>query len=197
VIVTDGQLQRTDSASAPRTLPSTTQRITLGIFSTGDIQLVDPPAPASGAPCDAAAALATRARELFPRVPATLTAGATWTDSSTVDGCRGAIPTTTHTQSRYTVIGDTTVGGITVLQLHRADTISAKGDGTQGQHRITLSANGSASAELLLDPATGRFLSVDETQEMAVDVGTSGRNQRFLQHVHERATLAPTSPSTP
>lgn len=195
VIVTDGQLQRIDSAAPAHALPATTQRITIRIFSTGDVQLVDPPAPASGAPCDQAAALATRARELIPRLPTTLTAGATWTDSSTVDGCRGAIPATTHTESRYTVVGDTTVGGLPALQVHRTDSLSAKGDGTQGQHRITFSAAGTASTEIYVDPATGHFLSTDETQEITVDVTTSGRTQRFLQHVHERATLAPASPS--
>ena len=196
VVVTDGQIQRTDSAGTPpRALPATTQRITLGIFSTGDVQLVDPPAPASGAPCDAAAALATRARELIPRLPATLTAGATWTDSSTVDGCSGTIPTTTRTESRYTVVGDTTIGGITALQIHRADTLSAKGDGTQGQHRIALSATGTASTEIFVDPATGHFVGIDETQQTTVDITTSGRTQRFLQNVHERATLAPASTS--
>lgn len=195
VIVTDGQVQRTDSAAPPRTLPTTTQRVTLGIFSTGDVQLVDPAPPASGTPCDAAAALATRARELIPRIPASLSAGATWTDSSTVDGCRGSIPATTHTASHYTVIGDTTIGGVAALQLHRADTLSAKGEGTQGQHRITLSATGTAAADIYVDPASGRFLATDDTQETSVEVGTSGRVQRFLQHVHERATLAPASPS--
>ena len=191
VIVTDGQIQRTDSTAAPRTLPTTTQRVTIGIFSTGDVQLVDPPAPASGAPCDAAAALATRARGLIPRLPASLSAGATWADSSTVDGCRGTIPTTTHTESHYTVIGDTTIDGVAALQLHRTDTLSARGEGTQGQHRVTLTATGTASANFYVDPATGHFLGTDETQETVVEVGTSGRTQRFQQHVHERATLAP------
>lgn len=196
ILTTEARVQRTDSG-APRALPTTTQRVTLAIFSTGDVQLVDPSAPASGAPCDAAAALATQARELVPHVPATLSAGATWTDSSTTEGCRGTIPVTTHTQSRYTVIGDTTVDGVAALQVHRTDSISASGNGVQGQHRITLSATGTASAELYLDTVTGRFLGVDETQETTVDVETSGRTERFLQHVHERATLAPGSFPTP
>lgn len=208
VITTDATISRVDSATpasmgaaasaAPRALPQTTQRVTLAIFSTGDVQLVDPPAPVSGVPCDAASALATRALELVPRIPATLSAGATWADSTSVDGCRGTIPTTTRTQSRYTVVGDTIIDGVAALQLHRADTITASGQGAQGQHRITLSAAGSASTELFLDPGTGRFLGADETQQTTVDVGTSGRVERFLQHVHERATLAPgTQPPTP
>jgi len=57
VITTDATIERVDSAAPSRTLPTTTQRVTLAIFSTGDVQLVDPPAPVSGVPCDAAAAL--------------------------------------------------------------------------------------------------------------------------------------------
>ena len=197
VITTDAAVNRVDSVAPPRTLPTMTQRVTLAIFSTGDVQLVDPPAPASGAPCDAASALATRALELVPRVPMTLTAGATWSDSSTTQGCRGTIPATSHTQSRYTVVGDTSIGGIVALQVHRADTIAATGEGTQGQHHITLAATGSGSTELYLDPATGRFLGADGTQETAVDVTTSGRTERFLQHVRERASLVPGPPAGP
>lgn len=205
VITTDATIERVDSAAPSRTLPTTTQRVTLAIFSTGDVQLVDPPAPVSGVPCDAAAALATRALELVPRFPATLTAGATWSDSTTSQGCRGTIPTTTHTQSRYTVVGDTSIAGVVALQIHRADSITANGEGIQGQHHVTLAATGSAATNLFLDPATGRFLGADETQETNVDVTASGRTERFLQHVRERATLvpgapasaAPASPSTP
>jgi len=195
VISTDATINHVDSAAPPRTLPTTTQRVTLAIFSTGDVQLVDPPAPMSGAPCDAAAALATRALELVPRLPATFTAGATWSDSTTSQGCRGTIPTTTHTQSRYTVIGDTSIGGVAALQIHRADSITANGEGVQGQHHITLAATGSAATDLFLDTATGRFLGADEIQETNVSVTASGRTERFLQHVHERATLAPGTPA--
>lgn len=195
VITTDATIQRVDSSAPPRALPTTTQRVTLAIFSTGDVQLVDPSAPMSGAPCDAAAALATRALELVPRFPATLNAGATWSDSTTSQGCRGTIPTTTHTQSRYTVIGDTSIAGVVALQVHRADSITASGQGVQGQHHVTLAATGSAAIDLFLDPATGHFLAADETQETNVDVTASGRTERFLQHVHERATLAPGTPT--
>ena len=195
VITTDATIERVDSVAPPRTLPTTTQRVTLAIFSTGDVQLVDPSAPVSGTPCDAAAALATRALELVPRFPATLTAGATWSDSTTSQGCRGTIPTTTHTQSRYTVIGDTSISGVVALQIHRADSITANGEGVQGQHHVTLAATGSAATDLFLDPAGGHFLGADETQETNVDVTASGRTERFLQHVHERATLAPGAPT--
>lgn len=203
VLSTDAQIDRVgasagDTSAASRIFPPTTQRVTLAIFSTGDVQLVDPPAPVSGAPCDAAAALATRALALVPRVPATLNAGTTWSDSSTTQGCRGTIPTTTHTQSRYRVIGDTTIGGLVALQVRRTDTITANGEGAQEQHRITLAATGSGSTELYLDLVSGRFLGSDQIQETTVAVSTSGRTERFLQHVRERATLAPgTSVPTP
>lgn len=198
VLMTDARIDRvgdSTTAATSRTLPTTTQRVTLAIFSTGDVQVVDPPVPASGTPCDAAAALVPRAHELIPRIPPTLAAGATWTDSTNVDGCRGTIPATTHRLSRYTVIGDTNVAGVAALQIHRADSITATGDGTQGQHHITFTATGTGSAELYLDPPSGRFLGADETQETTVDVTTSGRTERFQQHVHERATLAPGTPS--
>lgn len=194
VITTDGQI--VPDSAAPRVLPPTAQRVTLAIFSTGDVHLVDPPAPAPDAPCDAAAALATRALEIIPRVPATLSVGMAWTDSATTTGCRGPIPATTHTWSRYTVLGDSVFEGGTALQVQRSDSIVATGEGAQGQHRITLAANGTATTQLFLDVTSGRFLAADEVQQTAVSVGTSGRVEHFVQHVHQRATLAPPSPPT-
>lgn len=191
-LVTEAQIAPATDTTQLRSVPTTTQRVIVNVTSTGDVQLVEPPAPTSGA-CDAAAVLATRAQELVPRVPAALTVGATWSDSTSIDGCRGPIPSTTRTLHTYTVVGDTTYAGVPALQIHRADVIDAHGQGAEGQHSVTLAATGTGSVELFFDTASGRFLGSDGTQTTAVDVGASGRTTRFIQHVHEHATLEHTA----
>ena len=191
-LVTEAQIAPAPDTTQLRSVPATTQRVIVNVTPTGDVQLVDPPAPTSGV-CDAAAVLATRAQALVPRIPAALTVGATWNDSTTTDGCRGPIPSTTHTLRTFTVVGDTTYAGVPALQVHRADVIDAHGQGAEGQHSVTLSATGTGSAELFFDTTSGRFLGSDGTQTTAVDVGASGRTTRFIQHVHEHATLEHTT----
>jgi hypothetical protein len=187
-LVTEAQIAPATDTTQLRSVPVMTQQVIVNVTPAGDVQLVDPPAPTSGA-CDAAAVLATRAQALVPRIPAALTVGATWNDSTTADGCRGPIPSTTRTLRTYTVIGDTTYAGVPALQIHRADVIDAHGQGAEGQHDVTLSATGTGTVELFFDTTSGRFLGSDGTQTTAVDVGASGRTTRFIQHVHEHATL--------
>lgn len=191
-LVTEAQIAPATDTTQLRSVPTTTQNVIVNVTPAGDVQLVDPPAPTSGA-CDASAVLATRAQELVPRVPVALSVGAIWSDSTSVDGCRGPIPSTTRTLHTYTVIGDTTYAGVPALQIHRADVIDAHGQGAEGQHNVTLSATGTGSVELFFDTASGRFLGSDGMQTTAVDIGASGRTTRFIQHVHERATLAHTT----
>lgn len=191
VITTEATLAP-DSGGAARALSPTNQHAVITVSASGDVQAVDPPAPQAGAACDTNAALATRAQELIPHLPQSLAVGATWTDSSTTSGCRGPIPATTHVQSGFVVVGDTVLRGVHAVQVHRADTLAANGEGASGQHRIHLQATGTAATELFFDPAAGRFIGSDRTQVSAVAVTTSGRTARFEQRVREHVELVAT-----
>ena len=118
-----------------------------------------------------------------------MSAGDTWTDSTNTNGCRGSVPATSHVTRSYTVIGDTIVGGLHAIQIHHTDTIDATGEGAEGQHRVLVSATGTGYGDIFVDPTTGRLISASSMQTTSVAVTTSGRSNRFLQHVTEQITL--------
>lgn len=199
----DARVATLPDTSAWRTLPALAGRVTLLVGADGATTVVQPPAVGPGTPCDSPgvalpAALVLRARTLIPAVPESLTAGATWRDSSTTTGCRGPVLATATVHSTYRVIGDTTTAtGTPAVLVARADSLTATGEGAAGPHRILLRGTGTADADLLLDPAAGRLLSVSSQQHMLLDVTTSGRTSHFLQRSSTRATLADTSTTPP
>ncbi len=189
-VVISGTVAPAADTSAKRPLPERTQRATLSIAEDGDVKVTEP-VVASTEACDPASAIATFASSLIPKLPPRLTVGDAWTDSTTTSGCRGTVPTTTHALHNYTVVGDTTIAGAPAVIVHRIDSIAADGEGPQGQHRVFISATGTGTADILLDPSAGRFIGLNGTQSTTVDVTTSGRSTRFLQLTNERVTSTP------
>lgn len=186
---TDGTIAPVSDTTRKQSLPQSHQTATIAISGSGDIQVMDP-APAASPACDPIAALILRAQQLLPRIPNALIAGARWRDSTTTTGCRGLIPAASTVISNYTVTGDTTINSTRVLQIQRADSISATGEGSSGQHRILVTATGTGLSHAFLDPITGRLVMLIGTQSTLVNVTTSGRLERFLQNVTESISLA-------
>ena len=122
-------------------------------------------------------------------LPATLTVGQSWTDSSTVPACSGTIPVQLTAVRTYTVAGESRTSRGAVIAIERTDRIRASGEGAQGQHRITLRAEGSGAGRMYLDPETGTLLETDGKQRTELAVGASGRIERFVQSVEERTRL--------
>ena len=118
--------------------------------------------------------------------PAMLTKGQTWTDSSTVPACTGTIPVQLTTVRQYHVLGEGSDGSVT---LDRSDRVLAAGEGAQGQHRITLRAQGSGSSRMSLDRITGSLTHAESEYRIAVTIGSSGRVQEFAQVVRETTFL--------
>ncbi len=118
-------------------------------------------------------------RNVFTLPSTTLTKNQTWTDSSTVPACSGSIPVQITSIRSYRVLGETEG----VVLVDRQDKTVATGEGAQGQHRILLTARGSGSTQLRLDRLTGEVLSTSGTAQTEVDIGSSGRLQRFVQVV--------------
>lgn len=114
--------------------------------------------------------------------PSTLTRNQTWTDSSTVPACSGTIPVQVTSVRTYRVVGEAD-GGVV---LERQDRVVASGEGAQGQHRITLQSRGTGSSRFLLDRITGALISASGSTQLQVDIGSSGRVQRFVQVVRDR-----------
>jgi hypothetical protein len=176
-----------EDTTQKRPVPELNQRATITISATGDVQVLDPVIVTSTA-CDPNAALVTRAQQLIPKLPDQLVSGEKWRDSTVTTGCRGTIPAESTVISNYLVLGDTTLANTTALQIYRTDSLSATGEGVDGQHRIIVSAAGTGAANLFFNVAAGRLIGLTGSQTTVVNVTTSGRLTQFIQHVTESVT---------
>jgi hypothetical protein len=120
--------------------------------------------------------------------PLTLRPGTSWTDSSTVSTCSGTVPVELTTVRTYTVIGGAQAPEGAAIVVERSERTRAKGEGTQGQHRIGLQATGTGSARLYLEPASGLLRLAEGKSRTAITIRSSGRLQEFAQTVEERTT---------
>ena len=127
------------------------------------------------------------AREAIVVPPPTLRVGQMWEDSTSSTVCRGDAPLTTHAVHRYRVAGAVRYGGAEALHLTRSSALELAGEGTQRGISFAVTGRGSASADLFLDPALGRFLggTSESTLELDVTVPGEGR-QRFRQRARQR-----------
>ena len=187
-ITTSATVALIGDTTQKRSVPRLSQKATIAISVSGDVQAIDP-AVATSAICDSSAVLTTRAEQLVPKIPSHFMAGDHWRDSTTTTGCRGIIPTESQTISNYIVIGDTTFANVGVVQIHRIDSLSATGEGSEEQHRILVTATGTGFVDLFFDITTGRLTGSHSSQTSLVSVTTSGRRTRFLQDITELVAL--------
>jgi hypothetical protein len=111
------------------------------------------------------------AREVVPRVPATLTAGLRWRDSASVAGCAGPLPVAVQVVAAYEVEG--AAGG--VVRVRRRTTSTLRGHGFAGGQSVRVAGSGSAEALLLLDASRGalREASGEGRATLSTTVGTT------------------------
>ncbi|MEO7218018.1 MAG: hypothetical protein ABI026_07475 [Gemmatimonadaceae bacterium] len=164
------------------------QNATITVSASGDVQVLDP-AVAQPSACDPNTTLITLAQQLIPRIPNQLVMDNTWRDSTVTSGCRGLISITSTTVSNYTVIGDTTMNNTTMLRINRVDSLSANGEGADGQHRVSVTATGTGVGTVYLDPVTNRLTGLKQVQNALVSVTTSGRLAQFVQHATETVSI--------
>jgi hypothetical protein len=188
-IVTDAVIAPVLDTTQKRQAPELNQKATISLSDSGDLQVVDP-VPGTTALCDSSSALITRARQLISKLPEQLAVGDRWRDSTTTTGCRGTIPAESTVISNYVVVGDTAFANAVALQIHRTDSLSATGEGSEGQHRIMVAATGTGVMDLFLDTVAGRLLGSRGLQTSLVNITTSGKLTQFIQHVTETATIA-------
>lgn len=117
--------------------------------------------------------------------PQELTSGMTWTDSSSMDLCSGTIPVTATTTRVYRVIGEVNHPKGRLLLVERTEKTITAGEGSQQQHRVILTSEGTGSARLYLDPKTGRLVETEGSYRTTLTVNTSGRTQTFTQAIRE------------
>jgi len=188
-VTTNAVVEPVTDTTQKRQIPVSNQTATIAISAVGDVEVVNPVAVTS-ASCDSNAAIMTRAQQLIPKLPGHLVAGDRWRDSTTTSGCRGMIPAESKVISDYVVIGDTSFANAPAVQIHRTDLLSVNGQGSEGQHRILVTATGTGVADLFFNVAAGQFVGSRSLQTTLVNVTTSGRSTRFIQHVTESVAAA-------
>jgi hypothetical protein len=188
-VTTNAIVEPVTDTTQKRQIPASNQTATIAISAAGDVEVVNPVAVTS-ASCDSNAAITARAQQLIPKLPSHLVAGDRWRDSTTTTGCRGMIPAESKVISDYVVIGDTSFANVPAVQIHRTDLLSVNGEGTEGQHRIFVTATGTGVADLFFNIAAGQFVGSRSLQTTLVNVTTSGRSTRFIQHVTESVAVS-------
>jgi len=121
-------------------------------------------------------------------LPAQLTQGMTWRDSTSTAGCSGSIPVNTIAVRSYRVAGETELSGRPALLLERTEKTLSTGEGSENQHRILIRTDGSGTGRVYIDRFSGALLSAESEQQINVTI-TAGRSQRFIQLVKEKTTL--------
>lgn len=86
----------------------------------------------------------------FPRIRGRLSAGATWSDTTSGKIKQGGLEVDRRTISRYTVVRDTTVGGERGWKLSRSDSTSMTGTGTANGQPITMEGTSSGEGDLVV-----------------------------------------------
>ena len=115
---------------------------------------------------------------LFPRMPdGDVDPGATWVDTVATSTDTDEVSTTTTAISTYTLVGDTLVGGRTLVHIAVATHIATETDIEQGGMSITQNVEGPSDGFFLWDPERGLVVqgeyerSVEGTMSMA-NLGT-------------------------
>jgi hypothetical protein len=128
---------------------------------------------------------------LLVTFPAVLSAGMTWTDSISIQGCQSGIPTLTHITRSYAVSGEVTLEGKSAVLITRTDTTRARGEGGLRQHRVTVSTTGTGTAAYYLNEATGQVSQITLNQTLDLGITTTGSEYRFKQNSKQEFRLVP------
>jgi hypothetical protein len=136
--------------------------------------------PAEMPKCDPVASmLASDLRNLLPSVPAQLAPGLSWVDSIQTSGCQAGIPTILNLRRSFLVSGEMSNQTQPLLVILRTDSISARGEGSQLQHRVALQAEGTGRATYHFDLVTGKVVELTTSQDLNLSFSASARTTRF------------------
>ncbi len=129
--------------------------------------------------------LSTVSRDLIV-VPHEMTPNESWQDSTSSSLCSGSLPVVVSVVRNYRITGETAVNGIPALKLERTERLLASGEGSQGQHLITVSGAGTGEAQVYIDRASGLLLASTAKNQMELFIKSSGRIQNFTQTFEEK-----------
>lgn len=121
-------------------------------------------------------------------LPRQILRGMTWRDSTSSVDCHGPTPISLITSYNYRVIGEINYQKAPALLIERTGKTSLNGQGSEGQHRVTVVGEGNASGSFHIDRETGVLLEASDEQKTKLIITSSGRSQEFSQIIRERIT---------
>jgi hypothetical protein len=104
-----------------------------------------------------------------------------WSDSIQTSGCQAGIPTILNIRRSFLVSGEMSNKTQPLLVVQRTDSISARGEGSQLQHRVALQAEGTGRATYQFDLATGKVVDLRTSQDLNLSFSASTRTTRFRE----------------
>ena len=121
-------------------------------------------------------------------LPLTMTVGMSWSDSIATSGCAGLIPTRSKTIRTYHVLGESTSGTRAEIAIDTEEKTTTTGEGSEGQHRVTITSSGESKGRLLIDAVDGSLLTATIEVRSLIQVMSSARKQEFEQVVARSIT---------
>jgi len=115
--------------------------------------------------------------EFFPRLPGrTVAPGESWTDTIQYDLDTSQGSASTHSVLTYTLVGDTVVDGMSLLNIRYEGTADVMGSGNQEGMEVIQSASGNVAGMFLWDAARGIMVAGESSQDMdgTVEVPAAG-----------------------
>jgi len=133
--------------------------------------------------------LETTYRAFFPGLPEEeISAGATWTDTISVQTNQNGIDMDVDRISTYTAIGDAAFAGHDAVQIEVASEIELEGSGNQMGNEISLSGGGTGSGTIYFDASGGKFLGGSESNEIKMDAFVVAGGQNLLIPIVQHRT---------
>jgi len=135
-------------------------------------------------------------RDLLVRLPARLTVGQLWQDSTFSFVCRLGIPITSRTKSSYSVErADKVQGGIELI-VRRISELQLNGELKSTWRTMTVSATGRTTHTIRVDATTGVVRSVESDGLLTIKLNDTSRRdgsgaQEIRQMTQGRITLRP------
>jgi hypothetical protein len=118
-------------------------------------------------------------------LPLELRTAQTWTDSISSVTCAGTLPVISTVIRAFTVAGLTEIEGSRAILINQNERTFSEGEGSQGQHRISIQGEGSTSGRVYIDPDSGVLLASSFTNKTTLSIQSSGRVQHFVQNSTE------------
>lgn len=110
---------------------------------------------------------------VLPPIHAALTDGATWTDTVNTTTSQNGLELKRTVISKYTVDGDTTVGGTKAHRLRRESTSSTSGSGSMQGQAVTMTGTSTGTGVAVVT-SDGAFLGSSNTENAKASVTLAG-----------------------